>query len=116
MNPDSKCSYRLPTLNPYFFKRHFLDHHPEHAARYGITGDADDLPKAGSAVRTKTLSTLVEENVYMDERGSHCLLDPSCDFTVHGFDGLRLLNHFRRKHPALAKAKGFFEKKKSSQQ
>ncbi|KAL9693754.1 hypothetical protein quinque_013039 [Culex quinquefasciatus] len=116
MDPDSKCSYRLPTLNPYFFKRHFLDHHPEHAARYGITGDADDLPKAGSAVRTKTLSTLVEENVYMDERGSHCLLDPSCDFTVHGFDGLRLLNHFRRKHPALAKAKGFFEKKKSSQQ
>lgn len=98
-------------MNSKVFKLHFVHRHPEQAARYGITGDADEGPKTGRGVRTKALSALVEENVYMDEEGYRCQLDPGCDYTVQGFCTAKLLDHFRQKHPALARAKGFFERK-----
>ncbi|KAL1398075.1 hypothetical protein pipiens_009252 [Culex pipiens pipiens] len=113
IDPDSNCPYRLPVMNSRVFKLHFVNRHPEQAERNGITGEADEGPTTGRGVRTKALSTLVEENVYMDEEGYHCQLDPGCDYTVQGFCTAKLLDHFRQKHPALARAKGFFERRMS---
>lgn len=113
IDPESNCPYRLPVMNSRVFKLHFVNRHPEQAERNGITGEADEGPTTGRGVRTKALSTLVEENVYMDEEGYHCQLDPGCDYTVQGFCTAKLLDHFRQKHPALAWAKGFFERRMS---
>uniref|UniRef100_A0A1Q3EZG8 Uncharacterized protein n=1 Tax=Culex tarsalis TaxID=7177 RepID=A0A1Q3EZG8_CULTA len=112
IDPNSSCLYQLPVLFSHTFKRHFLDHHPEHSELYGLYEDTVDC-SAARGVRTKPLTHLIEEYVYLNDEWCHCKLDPGCDFSVKGFSTDKLLSHFRHKHTALAKAKGFFEKRQT---